>query len=86
MIPHSICMGIISLKNEVQLALKNEVQLVLITRNRAILLHSSISGANCFILQIPMLSLGLFTWDVYIITRGEAEGNNVNVEGKESQG
>ena len=33
-----------------------------------------------------MLYLGLFTWDVYIITRGEAEGNNVNVEGKESQG
>ena len=32
-----------------------------------------------------MLSLGLFTRDVYIIARGEAEGNNVNVEGKESQ-
>ena len=32
-----------------------------------------------------MLSLGLFTRDVYIITLGEAEGNNVNVEGKESQ-
>ena len=30
-----------------------------------------------------MLSLGLFTWDVYIITQGEAEGNNVNFEGKE---
>ena len=30
-----------------------------------------------------MLSLGLFTWDVYIITLGQAEGNNVNVEGKE---
>ena len=29
-----------------------------------------------------MLSLGLFTWDIYIIPRGEAEGNNVNVEGK----
>ena len=32
-----------------------------------------------------------YTWDylprdVYIIARGEAEGNNVNVEGKESQG
>ena len=46
-----------------------------------------------FILQIPMLYLGLFTWDVHIITRGEAggsnvnvEGSNVNVEGKESQG
>ena len=48
-------------------------------------IHSLISGANCFILQIPMLSLGLFTRDVYIIARGEAEGNNVNVEGKESQ-
>ena len=39
-----------------------------------------------FILHIPMLYLGLFTWKVYIIARGEAEGNNVNFEGKESQG
>ena len=45
-------------------------------------IHSLISGANCFILQIPMLSLGLFTLAVHIITRGEAEGNNVKVEGK----
>ena len=51
----------------------------------SILLHSLISGANCFILQIPMLSLGLFTRDVYIIAQGKAEGNNVNVEAKESQ-
>ena len=29
-----------------------------------------------------MLYLGLFTWNIYIIIRGEAEGNNVNVEGK----
>ena len=29
-----------------------------------------------------MLYLGLFTWDVNIIARGEAKGNNVNVEGK----
>ena len=29
-----------------------------------------------------MLYLGLYTQDVYIITRGEAEGNNVNAEGK----
>ena len=29
-----------------------------------------------------MLYLGLFTRDVYIIARGAAEGNNVNVEGK----
>ena len=29
-----------------------------------------------------MLYLGSFTRDVYIIARGEAEGNNVNVEGK----
>ena len=66
-------MGIISLK-------------VSVTCSRfAVKLHSSISGANCFILQIPMLSLGLFTRDVYIIAWGEAEGNNVNVEGKESQ-
>ena len=33
-----------------------------------------------------MLSLGLFTCDVYIIARGQAEVNNMNVEGKESQG
>ena len=32
-----------------------------------------------------MLYLGLFTWDIYIIARGKAESNNVNVEGKESQ-
>ena len=29
-----------------------------------------------------MLYLGLFTRDIYIIARGEAEGNNVSVEGK----
>ena len=28
-----------------------------------------------------MLYLGLFTWDIHIIARGEAEGNNANVEG-----
>ena len=33
-----------------------------------------------------MLYLGLFTRDVYIIALGKAEGNNVNVEGKEFQG
>ena len=33
-----------------------------------------------------MLSLVLFTLNVYIITRGKAEGNNVNAEGKETQG
>ena len=32
-----------------------------------------------------MLYLGLLTRDAYIIARGKAEGNNVNVEGKESQ-
>ena len=47
-----------------------------------ILLHRLISGANCFILQFPMLSLGFFTLNVYIIARGETEGNRVNVEGK----
>ena len=47
------------------------------------LLHFGlISGANCFILQIPMLSLGFFTLDVHIITLGEASGNNVKVSGK----
>ena len=66
MIPHWISRAIISLKIE----------------EDSWLIHSLISGAKGFILEIPMLSLGLFTWDVYIITRGEAEGNNVNVEGK----
>ena len=47
-----------------------------------ILLHSLISGANCFILQIPMLYLGFFTLNVHIITLGCASGNNVNVSGK----
>ena len=32
-----------------------------------------------------MLSLGLFTQDVYIIAWGKADVNNVNVEGKEPQ-
>ena len=45
-------------------------------------LHSLIAGANCFILQIPMLYLGFFTLDVHIITLGFASGNNVNVSGK----
>ena len=45
-------------------------------------IHSLISGANCFILQIPMLYLGFFTLDVHIITLGFASGNNVNVSGK----
>ena len=45
-------------------------------------IQSLISGANCFIQQIPMLYLGFFTLDIHITTLGTASGNNVNVSGK----
>ena len=78
MIPHWICMAIISLKID-QVCMKNWPGLYdFLTWH----IHSLISGANCFILQIPMLYLGFFTLDVHIITLGFTSGNNVNVSGK----